>query len=189
VLLPQAFNFPVGDDSAEVRVTDVVVYPSAPQIVLGLHVESRLPRQWLDTKGWIHVSATPVFDAATGVLELRDLRFARSVDNRWIRLFSAALQARLLRELENNSRFDLGAAIEQARQTVNQQLQEQLQQQMEARMASGPARLAERIVVTGGVGGIESASFSLAETTITVYPVVTGSLSVELVPLAAGAGS
>ena len=70
----QVFAFEAGGGTAEARITEVMVYPSAPQVVLGLHVDLSLPRQWLDTRGWVYLSATPVFDAQTGVLELKDLR-------------------------------------------------------------------------------------------------------------------
>jgi hypothetical protein len=179
----QSFSFEAGSGSAEARIIDVVVYPSAPQVVLGLHVDLRLPRQWLDTRGWVYVSTTPVFDAPTGILELKDLRISRAVDNRWVSVASAALNDRLIRELEKHARLDLAATIDKATRAANERIHAQLQQQLEARLSQGPARLAERIVVSGGLGAIEAATFSLGPDSITVYPVVTGSLAVELVPL------
>jgi Domain of unknown function (DUF4403) len=179
----QTFSFDTGRGAAEARIVDVMVYPSAPQVVLGLHVDLSLPRQWLDTRGWIYLSATPVFDARTGVLELKDLRVARAVDNRWVSVLSATLNERMVRELQRHARLDLAATIDQATRAANDRVHAQLQQLLEARLSQGPVRMAERIVVSGGLGAIEAATFSLGANGITVYPVVTGSLAVELVPL------
>jgi Domain of unknown function (DUF4403) len=179
----QTFTFDTGGGTAEARIVEVLVYPSAPQVVLGLHVDLSLPRQWLDTRGWVYLSATPVFDAQSGALELKDLRISRAVDNRWVSVASAALNARLIRELEQHARLDLAETIDHATRTANDQIHAQLQQVLEARMSQGPARLAERIVVSGGLGEVEAATFSLGKDGITVYPVVTGTLTVELVPL------
>ncbi|MEY2853169.1 MAG: hypothetical protein RL030_301 [Pseudomonadota bacterium] len=179
----QVFTFDAGGRTAEARILDVTVYPSEPQVVLGLHVDVSLPRQWLDTRGWIYLSATPVFDAQAGVLELEDLRVARAVDNRLISMLSATLNDRMVRELERHARLDLAATIEQATRAANERIHAQLQQLLEARLSQGPSRLAERVVVSGGLGAIEAATFTLGEGGITVYPVVSGSLAVELVPL------
>jgi hypothetical protein len=179
----QNYSFDTGGGTAEARIVEVLVYPSAPQVVLGLHVDLSLPRQWLDTRGWVYMSATPVFDAQTGVLELKDLRISRAVDNRWVSVASAALNARLIRELEQHARLDLAEAIDHATQAANDKLHAQLQQMLEARLSQEPGRLAERIVVSGGLGKVEAATFSLGKDSITIHPVVTGSLAVELVPL------
>lgn len=178
----QVFEFETGSGPAQVKINDAIVYPSAPQVVVGLHVEAAVPWQWLDTRGWIYLAAEPAFDPATGVLELRNLAFARTVDNRWVRVFSAALHDRLLRELQRHARWELAAPVEAATQLANRLLQGQLQQAMEER-TMGARGLAERVVVSGGLEGIESASFSLSARGITLYPVVTGSLAIELVPL------
>jgi hypothetical protein len=186
-LAKQAFSFDVGGGRAEIRIDDVVVYPSAPQVVLGLHVEARLPRQWLDTRGWVYVSAVPAFDATSGVLELTDLRFARAVDNAWVRAFSAALHQRLEAELSRHARLELGPLIDAATDAVNERIHAEFRQVLESRLQGGPSRLAERIAVEGGLDGIESADFTLAAGGITLHPVVTGSLAVVLVPLYAPA--
>ncbi len=183
VLLPQTFAFEVGGDSAEIRIDEIVVYPSAPQVTIGLHVGADVSRQWLDTRGWIYLSATPVYDAQARALSFTDVRFARAVDNRWVRLLSAVLRDRLIREIEQHAQFDLGVPIELATQTANAMLHAQLRQVLETRLQDGSAKLADRIVVEGGLDGIESASFELTEKGITLYSVVTGSLSMELVPL------
>jgi hypothetical protein len=179
----QVFNFEAGGGTAEARITEVIVYPSAPQVVLGLNVDLSLPRQWLDTRGWVYLSATPVFDAQTGVLELKDLRVSRAVDNRWVSVASAALNERLVRELGRHARLDLAETISKATLAANEQIHTQIRQLLESRLSQGPARLAERIVVSGGLGAVEAATFSLGASAITVYPVVTGSLAIELVPL------
>ncbi len=182
-LLPQTFAFDVGQDSAEVRIDEIVVYPSAPQLTIGLHVGAEVSRQWLDTRGWIYLSATPVYDAETRRLSFTDVRFARSVDNRWVRLLSSVLRDRLIREIEQHAQFDLAGPIDLATQAANSMLHAQLQQVLETRLQGSQLRLAERIAVEGGFDGIESASFELGEAGITLYPVVTGSLRVQLVPV------
>lgn len=182
-LLPQTFAFDVGKDSAEIRIDEIVIYPSAPQVTIGLHMGADVSRQWLDTRGWVYLSATPVYDAQARKLSFIDVRFARAVDNRWVRLFSTVLRDRLIREIEQQAQFDLAAPIELATRTANSLLHAQLQQALEARLQGGQSRLAERVVVEGGFDGIESASFGLGEQGITLYPVATGSLHVELVPL------
>lgn len=182
-LAGREFTFDAGGTTSTVTIDDVVVYPSAPRIVVGVHVESTLPRRWLDTRGWVYLSATPVFDPASGVLTLADIGFARALDNAWMRLFSAALEARLVQELSRVSRFELGPRLEEATTAANATLHAQLRQALETRMGAGPSRLAERIVVEGGVHGIQSVGFTLADDSLTLLPVVTGSLAVELVPL------
>lgn len=179
----QQFSFDAGGTTSTVRIDDVVIYPSAPRIVVGVHVESTLPRRWLDTRGWVYLSATPVFDPASGVLSLTDIGFARALDNWWMRLFSAALEARLVQELSRVARIELGARLEEATSAANAMLHSQLRQALEARMGTGPSGLAEHIVVQGGIHGIQSVGFTLAEDSLTLLPVVTGSLAVELVPL------
>lgn len=182
-LLPQIFAFDVGQQSAEMRIDEIVVYPSAPQVTIGLHVGADVSREWLDTRGWIYLSATPVYDAQNRTLSFTDVRFARAVDNRWVRLFSTVLRDRLIREIEQQAQFDLAAPIDMATQAANAVLHAQLQQALETRLQGGQHNLAERIAVEGGFDGIESASFELGEQGITLYPVVTGSMRVELVPL------
>lgn len=179
----QAFSFDAGGTTSTVTIDDVVVFPSAPRIVVGVHVASTLPRRWLDTRGWVYLSATPVFDPASGVLTLADIGFARALDNRWMRLFSAALEARLVQEFSRVSRIELGPRLEEATSAANAMLHAQLRHALETRLGTGSAGLAERIVVEGGVQGIQSVGFTLAEDSLTLVPVVTGSLAVELVPL------
>jgi hypothetical protein len=186
-LRDRVFAFDVGGRPAEVRIDEVTVYPSAPRVVLGLHVDADLPRQWMDTRGWIYLSATPAFDAKTGTLTLHDLDVARAVDNAWVRVFSTALHARLVRELEQHARLELAGPLERATQSANAMLHAQLRQLLESRLQGGPVRLAERIQVEGGLQGIESVELVLGEDQVTVVPVVTGSLAVELVPLYAPA--
>ena len=177
------FGTPVGE--ATIRILDVEVYPSAPNLVVGAKVDLDLPDRWLDTKGWVYLHAAPSFDAGTKELRLRNMTFARSVDNTLVRLATAAFSSQIERALESRARVDLRGPLEGAMARANTLLGADLQQRLRDRAsrATGPlADVISMIDVTAKVDGLSSVSFALEEQRLILVPVVTGSLSVQLQP-------
>lgn len=175
---------PAGD--AKVQVEKVTVYPSAPRLVVGAKVTVDLPDRWLDTKGWVYLFAEPSFDAESKVLRLKNIGFARSVDNSFVRFATAAFVNQIESEIEKRSDVDmsdlLDRAVEQANMLLNKDLSQWMREQAEA--STEPLnRLVAHSDVTGTIDGLTSVSFLLEDDKLTLIPVVTGSLTVELQPM------
>jgi hypothetical protein len=177
------FGTPVGE--ATIQILDVEVYPSAPNLVVGAQVDLDLPDRWLDTKGWVYLRAEPSFDAGTKELRFRNVTFARSVDNTLVRLATAAFSSQIERALESRARVDLRGPLDGAMAWANTLLGADLQQRIRERasQATGPlGDVLSRIDVTARMDGLSSVSIALEEQRLTLVPVVTGSLNVQLQP-------
>lgn len=178
-------TFPTPAGEVELHVRQMEIYPAAPNLVVGVEIDMDVPNRWLDTKGWIYLYAEPSFDAGTRQLRLRNARFARVIDNKAIRLFTAAFAAQIGRELERLTAVDLSKPVDGAMASANALLGPELQKQIRQQAAKGGRPLqgvVERVEVVAKIDALESVTFTVAESYLTVVPVVTGSLSVQWQP-------
>ena len=63
-------------------VREVVVYPSGKDnLTVGLRLSASFKRRFLDTNGWIYLTAKPALDRARQELSLERFEFTRALDN------------------------------------------------------------------------------------------------------------
>ncbi len=94
-----------------VLIEDVDVYPSAEKLAVGLKFSARLPHRFLDTKGWVYLTARPVVDLEGTAVQLRELRYATVLDSAVWEALVGVFDSRILREINSRSRFDLQPVI------------------------------------------------------------------------------
>lgn len=73
-------------------------------------------------KGIFYLTGNPTYDAATKIIELRDLDFDIRSKNTLLKTASWLFNKRIVNELKKYSRFDLSSYINTAIRSVNQQL-------------------------------------------------------------------
>lgn len=172
---------------AVLHVEGLSVYPAAPKLVVGVKVKADLPDKWLDTHGTVYLLAEPVYDHQKKVLHLKNVEFSREVDNKVVRFLTAAMKKRIVSELQRIAIVSLDRQIDAAMASVNSYLSDGLEKSLSTTVSQNDVlmkKLASSVDVTGGVERIESVGFSLAENALTIYPVVSGNLAVELRPSA-----
>lgn len=172
---------------AVLHVEGLSVYPAAPRLVVGVKVKADLPDEWLDTHGTVYLFAEPVYDHQKKALHLKNIEFSREVDNKVVRFLTAAMKKRIASELQKLAIVSLDKQIDAAMASVNSYLADGLEKSLLSTVSQDDVlmkKLASSVDVTGGVERIESVGFSLAENALTIYPVVSGNLAVELRPAA-----
>lgn len=181
---PIAVQLPTGE--ASVKVEEVKVYPSAPNLVVGMKIDANLPDQWLDTKGWVYFSAEPMFDSESKRLVLKNIEFARVVDNKAVRIITAVFSEQIAGELEKRATVDLSSDLNEAISKANVLLSESLQKQIHSAAFDTEGPLSDVLAqtsVTAAVQELSPVSFVLEDNYLSIVPVVVGSLAVELTPL------
>ena len=100
---------------ASVIIDKIEVYPSGQQIALAVHLAANLPGRWLNTKGWLYLTATPVLDPATQTLRATDLHLTRGLDNQTVAAILAVLHGPIESYLQHLAFFDLKPGIQHGR--------------------------------------------------------------------------
>ncbi len=174
---------PAGE--AEIAIQDVVIYPSAPRLAIGVKLDMDLPDRWLDTKGWVYLYAEPTFDAERKVLRLKNASFARSVDNSLVRVATAAFAEAIGDAIEKRANIDLSGPLDSAVAKANVFLSQDLPEKIRAKVAEtqGPlGSLVTRTDVAARIDGVTAVVFAFESDQLTLMPVVKGSLAVRLQP-------
>jgi hypothetical protein len=184
-LVKESIKVPTPAGDVDIKIQDVTIYPSAPRLVIGTKVDMDLPDRWFDTKGWIYLFADPEFDAAHKVLRLKNVSFARWVDNKLVRVATAAFASQIEGEFQQRASIDLSKPLDEAVAKANALLVDDLQERIrqEAAEIEGSAgSVVAQTNVAAKIDGLSSLSFAFEEEKLTLVPVVSGSLSVELQP-------
>lgn len=177
-----------GKGLAIIVIEDLKIYPSAPRLVIGAKIDADLPNQFLDTRGWIYIYATPTYDAIKRTMVLSNIDFARVLDNRLTSVLTAAFRNALSKELQKIARIDLSKPMEEATGKANTFLSAGLETAIRNSKKEGSedalSVVLSQIDVEGLVDNVKSVSFSLTDKNLTVVPVLTGNLAVTIQPLA-----
>lgn len=177
------FELPNGD--AKVNFKEVAVYPAAPRLVVAARIEADLPDQWLDTKGWIYVYATPKFDPSRMRLVLTDIEFSRAVDNKVASALTLVLRQKLIAKLNKLATIELKAPLDVAIARTNTFLNERLDQHIRGALAKQAGQFGinpRNIDVAGGINSLDAVDITLLENVLVVTPTVRGNLSVTYRP-------
>ncbi|RWL94323.1 MAG: DUF4403 family protein [Mesorhizobium sp.] len=105
------FSAEIAGGKATVIVKDIVVYPSAETIAVGLSFEARLPGHLFDVTGKLFLTGKPVVENEGTVVHLVDVRFARQLDNPFWNLVSVIFEDQIRHTIENSARADLASEI------------------------------------------------------------------------------
>lgn len=177
-----------GKGLAIIVIEDLKIYPSAPRLVIGAKIDADLPNQFLDTRGWIYIYATPTYDAIKRTMVLSNIDFARVLDNRLTSVLTAAFRNALSKELQKIARIDLSKPMDEATGKANTFLSAGLETAIRNSKKEGSedalSVVLSQIDVEGLVDNVKSVSFSLTDKNLTVVPVLTGNLAVTIQPLA-----
>jgi hypothetical protein len=141
---------------SSITIDKIEVYPSGQQIVLALHISASLPGKWLNSRGWIYLTAAPNVDPSTQTLRATNLHLTRELDNAAISALTAILHGPIESFLQQHAVFDMKPAIENGRDEMTKAL----------------AHLAETqkvvIAVTDNFAGVRTIQVGDAFLTVTV---------------------
>ncbi|MDX8499126.1 DUF4403 family protein [Mesorhizobium sp. VK4C] len=105
------FSAEIAGGKATVIIKDVVVYPSAKSVAVGLSFEARLPGHLFNVAGRLFLTGKPVVENEGTVVHLVDVRFARQLDNPLWNIVSVIFEDQIRHTIENGARADLASEI------------------------------------------------------------------------------
>lgn len=105
------FSADVPGGRATVIIKDVVLYPSAENIAVGLLFEARLPGHLFDVTGKLFLIGKPVVVNDGTVVQLVGVRFARQLDNPLWNIISVIFEDQIKHTIANGVRTDLAPEI------------------------------------------------------------------------------
>jgi hypothetical protein len=100
--------------TAQLRVKEIFLYPSAPAIALAVTFDARLPSPWPDTTGRVVFSARPVLSQGGTRIGLTDLRFSRNLDSVGWSLATILFEQQIRDMLRDVAVYDLKDATDSA---------------------------------------------------------------------------
>ena len=110
------------DPTAILIVEDVEIYPSSPDIIVGVQLSMEFADDGSRSRGTVYFAGRPVVDNANRAVRLEGLGLTRFVDAGTVSV-SAARFANLLSErLQHSLGFEFGLFYNQIRDSVNRQL-------------------------------------------------------------------
>ena len=98
---------------------DFRLYSSDQNLVLATQMQTQAPGLLLNSKGWLYLQGHPSYAKDKQRLQVEDFAFTREVNNPLIRSASWVLQDPLRDKLAEALSFDLGDAIEKAKQSIH----------------------------------------------------------------------
>ncbi len=156
---------PAGHSS--VTIDKIEVYPSGQQIALALHISASLPGKWLNSRGWVYLTAAPDVDPSTQTLRAANLHLTRELDNEAMSALTVILHGPIESFLQKHAIFDMKPAIQHGR----------------AKMTKALASLAEThkvvIVVADNFAGVRSLQVGDSFLTVTVGVDGTAHVSID----------
>jgi hypothetical protein len=111
VLSKSVFIGPSPAGEARVHIREATVYPSGQSVVLGLRFDAKFEKRAADMSGWVYVVGEPSLDESTQTIKLKNVRFARDVDNALWSLVSAVFRNSVKKTLEERALLDLREGI------------------------------------------------------------------------------
>ena len=102
------------------------MYPSSPNLAVGLRFAADLRDGMLDTRGVVHLSGQPVVDSESRVVRVENLDFAAATDSRLVNLAAQVFGEGLRAEMQDRLTFDFGADYERLVAAVNEGLNQDL---------------------------------------------------------------
>lgn len=121
LLANRAHDLLLGDGTIEI--TDLTVYPTEnKQVAVGVKVDVSTKHRFMNTKGWLYFTATPVWDATSKTVSLADLHLTRQLDNPIWNAITAAVQGPVQRVLEASLVRDLSGDIAAAQELLKTQM-------------------------------------------------------------------
>jgi Domain of unknown function (DUF4403) len=98
------FEADVSSRHVKISVDDVVDYPTAEKLAIGMHFSASTGHQVFDTKGkgWVYVLAEPVLDQANQVVGLRNVTYTRQLDNALWSALSAVFDTKIRKVIQDH---------------------------------------------------------------------------------------
>lgn len=109
---------PSGGD-AMLTVHDVEVYPSSPNLVVGVAFTADVPNALFDTTARVYLWGTPIANGVDRELRVKDLDFVVMADNSIVEAASELFGEELIRRVGDELVFDFGADYDRLFATVN----------------------------------------------------------------------
>jgi hypothetical protein len=103
----------------KVRVSSVTVRASGDRLVMGFDFAARNLRRLRAAKGHVFVSAAVAYDARSGSLGLRDLRYDLDTESQMLALGEWIARPRILATVQNEARTDVAPLLQEARVRAN----------------------------------------------------------------------
>jgi len=121
LLANRAHDLPTGNGTIEI--TDLTIYPTKnKQVAVGVKIDVTTKHHFMNTKGWVYFTATPVWDAASKTLSLVDLHLTRQLDNPIWNAITAVVQGPVQQVLEASLVRDLSGDIASAQELLKTQM-------------------------------------------------------------------
>ena len=128
-------SFPHNTFAGKVTVTiyDVTVYPSNKGLVVGATFKAEAPMTFLDVSGQVYLRGKPTVKDGGLAIELKDVHFARILDNRFWTVLTGVFEGLINRQIASGAIVDLVAPLAEARKALIGSL-DQLRAQSGARI-------------------------------------------------------
>lgn len=163
-LLQKQLSMQTPAGEATLVADELIVYPAGERIAVGAHVRAHLPGQYLNSRGWLYVTARPVVSPDGRAIRFADITYSRILDNRLTNLLTLMMDSQIREQLTRAGQFDLSPTIAKARELLSQGLA-QHSRQLEIHMGEPSLRLG-RIIPGAGALFIEGLFSSGADVTV-----------------------
>ena len=170
---------------ANVRFLDVKIYPSSPNLVVGVQVSIDAPTSIFDTKGWVYLYGTPSYDEASSRLTLEGLDFSLDFDNSAFQTVSTAFSTKLRDYLRTSASWNFSEEVDALRAGVQDQARDLPTRVLSASKSDAPwgRLLGPRLSAEGRVTRIAPVRLAPLESGLSVTMKIEGDLTLSLVPV------
>lgn len=136
---------------ASVKILDIDVYPSGKSLAIGIKIDAKLPNRWLNTSGWLYLSATPIILPGGHKIALQNIKYATVIDNSIWKLVQAVIGDKILEILQEKSLIDLSSQLDDRSKAVSDAI----------KAASAPGLRLKPGMVTIGIRAVHIGSSEL----------------------------
>ena len=120
--LPKNFQYKIGGTNADVKISEVEIYPSNGKVAVGMNVDVDVPGKWFDVSGRVWLVGEPVLDVKNQTLALKSVSLARKLDNSVWQALSIAFDQSLTDEVMKAAQVDLKPHVTTLREKLAKQL-------------------------------------------------------------------